>query len=106
MDWLKDKETKFAWGGPCTLTNFPVFCVDALRILSPRFEPIYQKMHQIVRELLTDIWNEEVIKDKTFSAKLKLGDITPVFKALQKTLKKNCRPISALIVVSKIMDKQ
>ena len=63
---------------------------------------LLKEMHHIVRKPLTDIWNQEVIKDKTFSAKLKLGDITPVFKALQNTFKKNYRPITVLTVVSKL----
>ena len=64
----------------------------------------------IVCKPLADIWNTELIKNQTFSAKLKLGDITPIFKTLQNTMKKNYRPITVLIVVSKmferIMDKQ
>ena len=64
----------------------------------------------IVSEPLAEIWNEELIKNKTFSGKLKLGDITPIFKSLQNTKEKNYRPITVLIVVSKlfekIMDKQ
>ena len=67
-------------------------------------------MHHLVKTPLADVWNEEVIKNKTFPAKLKLGDITPVFKKLQNTIKKNYRPITVLVVVSKlfetIMDKQ
>ena len=62
-------------------------------------------MRHIVRKPLTDVWNEEVINSKTFSSKLKLGDITPIFKALQNTLKKNYRPITVLIVVSKLFEK-
>ena len=54
---------------------------------------------------LANIWNTQLIKNKTFSGKLKLGDITPVFKALESTLKKNYRPITVLIVVSKIFEK-
>ena len=46
-----------------------------------------KEMHHIVKTPLADIWNEEVIKSKTFPAKLKLGDITPVFKKLQNTMK-------------------
>ena len=71
---------------------------------------LLKEMHHIVRKPLAEVWNNEVIKDKTFSTKLKLGDITPVFKALQNTFKKNYRPITVLTVVSKlfekIMDKQ
>ena len=65
---------------------------------------------EIVSMPLAEIWNAELIKNHTFSNRLKLGDITPVFKALQNTIKKNYRPITVLIVVSKIferiMDKQ
>ena len=37
--------------------------------------------------------------------KCTLGDISPVFKALESTLKKNYRPITVLTVVSKIFEK-
>ena len=61
-------------------------------------------------KIISYIWNTQLIQDKTYSNKLKLGDITPVFKALESTLKKNYRPITVLTVVSKlfekIMDKQ
>ena len=71
---------------------------------------LLKEMRHIVSEPLADVWNSQLIRDKTFSAKLKLGDITPVFKALQNTVKKNYRPITVLVVVSKIferiMDKQ
>ena len=71
---------------------------------------ILKEMHHIVKTPLAEIWNEEVIKNKTYPAKLKLGDITPVFKKLQNTLKNNYRPITVLVVISKlfetIMDKQ
>ena len=59
----------------------------------------------IVSKPLAEIWNEELVKGKTFSGKLKLGDITPIFKSLQNTLEKNYRPITVLIVVSKIFEK-
>ena len=66
---------------------------------------LLKEMCHIVKKPLTEIWNEEIIKNKTFSSKLKLGDITPVFKALQNTVKKNYRPITVLIVVSKLFEK-
>ena len=34
----------------------------------------------IVCKPLADIWNTELIKNKSFSTNLKLGDITPIFK--------------------------
>ena len=71
---------------------------------------LLKEMRHIVSEPLADVWNTQLIRDKTFSGKLKLGDITPVFKSLQNTVKKNYRPITVLVVVSKIferiMDKQ
>ena len=71
---------------------------------------LLKEMRHIVKTPLAEVWNEEVIKGKIFPDKLKLGDITPVFKKLQNTIKKNYRPITVLVVVSKlfetIMDKQ
>ena len=64
----------------------------------------------VVCEPLSKIWNEEIIEHKIFPTKLKLADISPIFKALQRTSVKNYRPVSVLPVVSKvferIMDKQ
>ena len=53
---------------------------------------LLKDMCHIVKKPLTDVWNDEIIKNKTFSSKLKLRDITPVFKALQNTVKKNIGP--------------
>ena len=55
---------------------------------------LLKEMHHIVKTPLAEIWNEEVIENKTFPDKLKLGDITPVFKKLQNTIKKNYRHIT------------
>ena len=62
-------------------------------------------MRSIVSEPLSEIWNEQCVSKKDFPGKLKLGDITPVFKALEKTLKKNYRPITVLPVISKLFEK-
>ena len=57
-----------------------------------------------------NIWNVEVIENRKFPSKLKLADISPIFKKLENTFKENYRPVSMLPVVSKIferiMDKQ
>ena len=63
------------------------------------------EMRHIVRQPLADIWNNELLKEKIFSGKLKLGDISALFKALEKTIKTNYRPITVLVVVSKIFEK-
>ena len=52
-----------------------------------------------------EIWNEEIIQDKTFPAKLKLADISPIFKKLESIFVKNYRPISVLPVVSKVFER-
>ena len=66
---------------------------------------LLKEMNHILCQPLADVWNTELLKNKTFSGKLKLGDITPLFKALQNTNKKNYRPITILVVVSKIFEK-
>ena len=42
------------------------------------------EMQHVVRQPLADIWNSELLNEKVFSGKLKLGDITALFKALEK----------------------
>ena len=64
-----------------------------------------KEFRYVVSKPLAEVWNKQLIRDRTFSGRLKLGDITPVFKALQNTLKKNYRPITVLVVVSKIFEK-
>ena len=69
-----------------------------------------KKMKHVVSKPLTDIWNNECVKNRLYPGRLKLSDITPVFKALESSFKKNYRPISVLPIISKlfekIMDKQ
>ena len=48
---------------------------------------------------------EALIRNETFKGELKLGDRAPVFKSLQNTIKKNYRPITVLVAVSKIFEK-
>ena len=58
---------------------------------------------EVVCEPLTVIWKKEVIENKKIPLKLKLADISPIFKNLQSTLVNNYRPISVLPVVSKFL---
>lgn len=53
---------------------------------------------------LTDFFNN-CINDGIFPGDLKLADVTPVFKADDKTNKSNYRPISLLPALSKILEK-
>ena len=54
---------------------------------------------------LNDIWNNEIITQKSFHNNLKLADVTPVFKKDDASLLKNYRPVSAAPVVSKICER-
>ena len=66
---------------------------------------ILREMRQIVSEPLAKIWSEQCVVRKVFPDKLKLGDITAVYKALEKTVKKNYRPITVLPIISKLFEK-
>ena len=55
-------------------------------------------MPHIIAPALNDIWNNEIITQKSFRNNLKLADVTP-------SLLKNYRPVSVLPVVSKIYER-
>ena len=59
----------------------------------------------IICEPLMRIWNEEMVQRKDFSLRLKLADLTPIFKKLEKISVDNYRPVSILPVVSKIFER-
>ena len=50
----------------------------------------------IFAPIFTDIFND-CVRNGTFAAELKLADILPIFKSIDSTDKKNCRPINILI---------
>ena len=62
-------------------------------------------MSDICAPALNDVWNKEIITQKSFSNNLKLADVTPVFKKEDASLLKHYRPVSVLPVVSKIYEK-
>ena len=66
---------------------------------------ILKDVRGVVKEPLASLWNKQCIEKKIFPNKLQLGDITPVFKALEKSLKKNYRPITVLPIISKLLEK-
>ena len=59
----------------------------------------------IVCEPLKNIYNEEIIGNRNIPSKLKLADITPIFKALESLLANNYRPVSILPTVSKVFER-
>ena len=59
----------------------------------------------VIVEPLMQIWNNEIVDNKTFPTKLEYADITPIFKGLECIVVKNYRPVSILPVVSKIFER-
>ena len=58
----------------------------------------------ICASILTRIFNS-CITDGVFPDKLKLADISPIFKSIDSMAKENYRPVSILNSVSKIFEK-
>ena len=66
---------------------------------------LLKETSDICTKSLTDVWNNEVINNNCFSEKLKVADITPIFKKDDATMAKNYRPISVLPSVSKVFER-
>ena len=60
---------------------------------------------EICNVALQNIWNSEILGKLYFPNKLKLADITPVYKKKDPTLVENYRPVSVLPSVSKIFER-
>ena len=60
---------------------------------------------EICSFVLQNIWNSEILGKLYFPNKLKLADITPVYKKKDPTLVENYRPVSVLPSVSKIFER-
>ena len=60
---------------------------------------------EICSVALQNIRNSEVLGKLYFPNKLKLADITPVYKKKDSTLVENYRPVSVLPSVSKIFER-
>ena len=66
---------------------------------------VLQGSATVVCKCLTDIFNNEIIENKTYPSKLKLADITPIHKKLEKVFSKNYRPVSILPLITKIYER-
>ena len=64
-----------------------------------------KEVGDIVAGVLSEIWNEEIIRNKKFAVELKVADITPLHKKLETIYKENYRPVSLLPLVSKIFER-
>ena len=60
---------------------------------------------EICNVALQNIWSSEILRKLYFPNKLKLADITPVYKKKDPTLVENYRPVSVLPSVSKIFER-
>ena len=54
---------------------------------------------------LLNIWNKGILSDCLYPSKLKLADVSPVFKKDNPLLAKNYRPVSVLPTVTKIFER-
>ena len=59
-------------------------------------------MSNICAPHLNDIWNKEIITQKTFLNDLKLADMTPVLTKEDASLLKNYRPVNVLSLYLKL----
>ena len=66
---------------------------------------LLEEVSDICAPPLNDIWNKELITQKSFPNDLKLANLTPVFKKDDASLLKNYRQVSVLPVVSKIYER-
>ena len=60
-----------------------------------------KRSSDICNVVLQNIWNSEILGKLYFPKKLKLADITPVYKKKDPALVENYRPVSVLPSVSK-----
>ena len=59
----------------------------------------------VVSEPLMHIWNHKIVQNKKYPTKLKMADISPIYKKLENIFVDNYRPISVLPTVSKIFER-
>ena len=64
---------------------------------------ILKDNQDIFTNALQKLFNDSVISE-TFPPELNIGEITPVYKANDQTLKRNYRPIAILAAISKIYE--
>ena len=55
--------------------------------------------------MLTDCINDAIVREHVFPDSLEFGDITPVHKKNETTSKENYRPVSVLLLISKIFER-
>ena len=66
---------------------------------------VLKETSDICSPALKKIWNENIVTECVFPNKLKLADVSPVFKKENPLLTKNYRPVSVLPTVSKVFER-
>ena len=66
---------------------------------------LLKQVIDVISEPLMKIWNHEVVLNKTFPTKLKLADISLIFKKMESIYVENYRPVSILPAVSKMFER-
>ena len=74
-----------------TFNNIPTKCL--------------KESSDICSKYLLNIWNNEIVTNGYFPDKLKLADVTPVYKKDDATQAKNYRPVSVLPTISKVFER-
>ena len=64
-----------------------------------------QQTVNLISTPLANIWNNEIVQRNIFPNELKLADLTPIFKNLDRLSPKNYRPISGLPTISKVFER-
>ena len=65
----------------------------------------FKEMSDFWNPILHKTWNKEIIKNCSFPSKLKLADVSPVYKKDDATQAKNYRPVSVLPTGSKLFER-
>ena len=107
LSYLPDKQYPVLTLSPVTIDELSV-AIQQLRDSSPGYDGIPMKiikaaMHSLALPIL-HLCNQSFLLGQ-FPDDLKLAKVTPIFKAGDKSLPKNYRPISVLPVISKILEK-
>ena len=64
-----------------------------------------EEVLDIISEPIRDIWNIEMVERSIFASKLKVADISPIYKKLENIYVKNYRPVSVLPILSKVFER-
>ena len=109
IQMIKDKyQTSFNFKFELVSTDQVIIFVDYIDCNKSSSGDIPAKIIKIAKEEIAEpirSWINSSISTDTFSDELKIADIVPVFKKEYQNDKTNYRPISLLLLISKIFEK-